>query len=150
MPSLPFQKTLVNAVIFGRKPGTVRQLRKRNPITPGDKLYIFTGMRTPKCKRHGHHICVGIFDIQIDTKQRMIVIDGVPLIPIIRHWFATTDIQGTENDFFDFFEKMNYQRPLVYICWNHEVYEMLLHWLSSERDRLGMLPYVGTTKLFRA
>lgn len=116
MPALPFQPSLIDAVMRGTKPGTVRQVRQRHPIKPGDTLHLFTGMRTPKCKRHGEHTCVKVYPIAIDCIQKKIWLDGVELIPIIRHWFACTDIQGSEQDFFDFFEPPTIPPPAGVDC----------------------------------
>ena len=50
MPSLNFQKQFVELIESGKKRQTVRPVRK-NPIKVGDKLYLFTGLRTKKCRR---------------------------------------------------------------------------------------------------
>jgi hypothetical protein len=121
-------------VIRGDKPGTVRQINSKRPVRSGDNLYIFTGMRTKKCKRHGSHYCQKVYPIKIDWKTKTITLDGVQLIPIVRHWFATTDIQGSEQDFFDFFEKMKYQKPLVWIVWDIDTAMKVDEWLKSERE----------------
>lgn len=133
MPSLPFQQRLIKPVMTGTKPGTVRQLRQRNPIKVGDQLYIFSGYRTKQCKRHGWHICKAVYPIEINCKRKTISLAGIELVPIIRHWFAATDIQGSETEFFEFFKKMNYKRPLVWIVWDSEVVTMVNQWLLSQR-----------------
>jgi hypothetical protein len=120
----------------GDKPGTVRQINQHRPVRSGDDLYIFTGMRTKNCKRHGSHYCQKVYPIKIDWENKIITLDGVILIPIIRHWFATTDIQGSEQDFFDFFQKMKYKKPLVWIVWDHQTVEMIDQWL--ELDSVAM------------
>lgn len=140
MPALSFQPRLIKAVMNGTKPGTIRQLRKSNLIKPGDVIYIFTGMRTKQCKRHGEHVCAKVYPIAVDWAQKIISIDGVVLIPIVRHWFACTDIQGTEDEFFEFFRKMNYKQPLVYICWNSNVADMIKEWLTTEAARIVNSP----------
>lgn len=48
MPALNFTK-FISAVEDGSKPLTIRDIRK-NPIRPGDVLYMFTGMRTRQCR----------------------------------------------------------------------------------------------------
>lgn len=50
MPSLNFHKQFVLLIESGQKRQTIRPKRK-NPIKVGDKLYLFTGLRTKKCKR---------------------------------------------------------------------------------------------------
>lgn len=131
MPAIPFQPRLIEPALNGNKPGTVRQVRKKNPIKAGHTLYFFTGMRTPKCFNHGQRTCVKVYNISIDCIQKKIWLEGVELIPIIRHWFAVTDIQGPEQMFWDFFTKQKYDRPLVYICWDAETVAALDQWINS-------------------
>jgi len=133
MPSIGFQPRLVPSVMRGDKPGTVRQINNKRPVRSGDNLYIFTGMRTKKCKRHGIHYCQKVYPIKINWLTKTIWLDGIELIPIVRHWFATTDIQGSEQDFFDFFEKMKYQKPLVWIVWDIDTVNMIDECLISQR-----------------
>lgn len=132
MPQIPFQHNLINAVISGRKPFTVRQLRKKNPVKPGDKLHIYTGSRTKQAFKHCEHICCGVLPIKVDFKNKQVYIDNVILDPLIKHWFTTTDIQGTEDEFFDFFKKMKYKRPLVLIIYNHKVFELIGDYLFDK------------------
>lgn len=50
MPSLNFQKQFVPLIESGEKRQTIR-LERKVPIKAGDKLYLFTGLRTKNCKR---------------------------------------------------------------------------------------------------
>ena len=50
MPALNFQKQFVPLIESGKKRQTIRPEGK-NPIEAGDKLYLFTGLRTKSCKR---------------------------------------------------------------------------------------------------
>lgn len=133
MPDISFQPRLIEAVMNGAKPGTVRQLRK-HPIKPGDRICIVTGQRTKKYKRHGFRTCVKVYPIAIDCIQKKIWIDGVELIPIIKHWFCITDIQGPQQLFWDFFDAQRYQRPLVYICFDGQTQIELDEWLTSNKQ----------------
>lgn len=141
MPALPFQPKLKPAILNGTKPGTVRQVRLKNPIKPGDTLYHFTGMRTKKCKKFHTNKCVAVFDIHIDCIHRSITIEGVKLVPIVAHWFAVTDIAGTEAEFFEFFEKQIYQRPLVWIVWDKTTAIEMLRWLNHCRTHAHHLNF---------
>ena len=49
MPAVNFQKRFAPAVANGKKRQTIRKVRKR-PIKKGDKLYLYTGMRTKQCR----------------------------------------------------------------------------------------------------
>ena len=50
MPAYNFQEQFAPAVVFGEKRQTIRKPRKR-PTRRGDKLYLYTGMRTKQCRR---------------------------------------------------------------------------------------------------
>ena len=50
MPSLSFQSQFIELIQSGNKRQTIRPIRK-NPIKAGDKLYLFTGLRTKKCMK---------------------------------------------------------------------------------------------------
>lgn len=64
MPALNFQKQFAPAVKAGTKKQTIRSIRKR-PFKKGDKLYLFTGMRTKNCVRLKDAICKSVFTIKI-------------------------------------------------------------------------------------
>lgn len=50
MPALNFERRFVEAILSGRKTSTLRLPRKR-PIKVGDRLYLYTGMRTKYCRK---------------------------------------------------------------------------------------------------
>lgn len=76
MPSLSFQKQFVPGVLamldpdYARrnkvkpKTTTIRAMRKR-PFKKGDKLFLFSGLRTTQCKRLGECICMKVENIRI-------------------------------------------------------------------------------------
>lgn len=77
MPALNFQKRFVRLVESGEKRQTIRAYRRdgRDP-KPGDTLYLFTGMRTKRCRRLREVECVARFrifidhhDLQIDNRR---------------------------------------------------------------------------------
>jgi len=49
MPALNFQERFATPVQNGQKRQTIRRIWKR-PIKAGDTLYLYTGMRTHKCR----------------------------------------------------------------------------------------------------
>ncbi len=71
MPSLNFKSRFVDAIEQGRKRQTIRKLRKR-PFKAGDTLYLFTLMRTARCRRIGQAICSGVNDIRIEPGQILV------------------------------------------------------------------------------
>lgn len=58
MPALNFKKEFPPLILAGKKPFTLRALRKdgRDPKA-GDTLYLFTGMRTKACERFAVKRC---------------------------------------------------------------------------------------------
>lgn len=56
MPALNFKEQFTEAVESGLKKQTIRTVRK-NPIKVGDTLYLYTGMRTKKCRQLKTVIC---------------------------------------------------------------------------------------------
>ena len=52
MPALNFNDQFVEAVESGKKPNTIRAMRKR-PFKVGDRLYHYNRMRRPECRKLG-------------------------------------------------------------------------------------------------
>lgn len=90
MPSLSFQQQFVPgiyamlskdyAVRTKVKPKitTIRKARKR-PFKKGDRLFLFSGLRTKKCVRLGEVICTKVEDVTIEKvadQYYMIAING--------------------------------------------------------------------------
>lgn len=55
MVSFNFQPDFVDHILSGRKKQTIRQSKRCNV---GDKMHLFTGLRTRNCKRIADVICV--------------------------------------------------------------------------------------------
>ncbi len=79
MPALNFSEKFAPLVESGEKRQTIRKLRKdgRDP-KPGDTLYLYTGMRTKKCRKIGEAECLLVEPVQINS--RIAVINGCVLI----------------------------------------------------------------------
>ncbi len=73
MPSLNFSK-FVDKVENGSKPFTIRKKRKR-PIKVGDPLFLYTGLRTSKCRQletpNDPTFCQGIYPVMISKEGAM-------------------------------------------------------------------------------
>ena len=67
MPLLNFQKRFVTQVESGRKRQTIRAMRKI-PFKVGDKLFLYTGLRTKDCRKLGEVICERVRHILIEMK----------------------------------------------------------------------------------
>lgn len=63
MPALNF-KIFIDKILSGEKRQTIRPSRKY-PVKQGDKLYLYTGMRTKNCRKLGESICSKIIPISI-------------------------------------------------------------------------------------
>lgn len=66
MPVLNFQARFAEIVRTGSKRQTIRARRKdfRNPKR-GDRLYLYTGMRTKQCRKLGEARCLSVEGIQV-------------------------------------------------------------------------------------
>ena len=73
MPAYNFQGRFADDVEVGRKRQTIRQKRKRR-TKKGDPLYLFTGMRTPHCRKLRDTTCRRVRPIQIG--KNVIRVDG--------------------------------------------------------------------------
>jgi len=77
MPAINFQSQFAPMVESGAKRQTIRAKRK-NPIVAGDKLFLYTGMRTKKCRKLKEVECIAVFDILIEPTQ--CTIGGVKMV----------------------------------------------------------------------
>lgn len=69
MPAYNFQGQFVPYIEDESKPHTVRADRKDGKVPkPGDTLYLYTGMRTKKCRKIGEAICFLVQKIKISEE----------------------------------------------------------------------------------
>lgn len=68
MPSLNFQPRFAELVASGTKRQTIRPLGKRT-IEPGDRLSLFTGLRTKQVRRLGETDCTETLSIRMDLRD---------------------------------------------------------------------------------
>jgi len=64
MPVLNFKAQFAEMVADGRKRQTIRAMRK-HPIKLGDKLFLYTGMRTRLCMKLGETDCTEALPIEV-------------------------------------------------------------------------------------
>jgi hypothetical protein len=69
LPALNFT-VFVDKILSGEKQQTIRPIRKR-PIKPGDKIYLYTGMRHKNCRKLGEAFCdrIQLVSLTIFSKQ---------------------------------------------------------------------------------
>lgn len=104
MPALNFQARFADAVANGTKRQTIRAHRKdgRDPKV-GDTLYLYTGMRTKKCRKLGEAVCTSVVAVEM-TDLGLIV--GSHLQPCHkRDEIARADGFRNEYDMMCWFEK---------------------------------------------
>lgn len=105
MPLFNFKKQFAVDVENGKKRQTIRAKRKdgRNPHV-GDKLYLYTGMRTKSCRKLGEAVCLSVEQIMI--YESGIVIEG-KWITTVKEELDFIKADGFNNvfDFFSFFNK---------------------------------------------
>lgn len=122
MPALNYKKEFAEAVRKKQKCCTVRALRKR-PFKEGIVLYHYTGMRTSSCIKLLENKAVAVFDIAIESEDRVYVNRN-----LMKHVDLRTlaQIDGFEEvePFINYF-KTNHGFPFKgqLIMWN-EIYSM--------------------------
>jgi hypothetical protein len=116
MPYYNFKKQFAHLVELGRKPHTIRP-RRRRPTRTGDKLYLYTGMRTAACRLLRIERCYATSPITISEEG--IVCNGLAMPPRDRERFARFDGFSNWSQMREFF-RSQYGLPtrnLELICW---------------------------------
>lgn len=103
MPALNFKRDFVDAIQRGEKRQTIRQVRNRQ-IRPGDKLALYTGMRTAQCWKIGDAICEDVRPIQITEREMMLA--GRPLETLEQMDMARADGFSSHIDMRLFFKRL--------------------------------------------
>lgn len=105
--SFGFRKDFAELVRLGMKRQTIRQHRKDGRVPkPGDRVHLFSGLRTPRVRRLGTGKVVDCFPIYMDLLehgQRYIVSNGVRLAPGEANEFAKLDGFPSAVRMFDWF-----------------------------------------------
>ena len=101
MPALNFKKQFAHDVSAKKKRQTIRSTRKR-PFKEGDKLFLYTGMRTKYCRSLGEAVCKKVSNIKITKTSVRINLKYLS-------WSQITDLAiadgfGGITDFLAFFE----------------------------------------------
>lgn len=104
MPAYNFKKQFADLVESGKKRQTIRKLRKR-PTVAGDKLFLYTGMRTKRCMLLMKTTCALVFPITIQVDERVIFWgDAAEVMPkLTAKCFVQADGFVNFDDFFEFF-----------------------------------------------
>lgn len=113
MPAYNFKKEFAAKVLDGSKPFTIRAPRKRKTVK-GDRLFLFTGMRTRNCVKLLDTIAADVFVIVITSDA--VYINDVCLMESMKEGFARLDGFNSYTDFLKFHEP-NFNKPIDMIVW---------------------------------
>ncbi len=106
MPLLGFKKQFAPLVENGTKRQTIRAKRRdgKDPRV-GETLYLYTGLRTKKCRKLGEEICKSVEEIMID--HHGINVAGKWLSVSERDALAQADGFPSYKEMKEFFEKVH-------------------------------------------
>ncbi len=130
MPALNFQKQFAPAILAGRKPFTLRALRKdgRDPKA-GQPLYLFTAMRTKQCRKIAEKQCKFAVTISLSWRCVTIATIGMLLKDSELESFSRLDGFNSYDEFSRFHEvhmlMENKQMRLISWVTRDELKEML-------------------------
>ena len=102
MPAINFKKQFTDQILCGEKRQTIRPVRE-NPIKLGDKLFLYTGMRTKQCRKLKEVICRDVWPITINVGR--IVFDDQDMGMLGMADIVRRDGFQKVKDFFEFFER---------------------------------------------
>jgi hypothetical protein len=100
MPAYNFKKQFASLVERGEKRQTLRLPRKR-PTKAGERLKLYTGMRTKQCRLLLEVVCRSVTPVTIDNHS--IFMDGKRLDVVDSVRFAKADGFERIEDFIEFF-----------------------------------------------
>lgn len=96
MPAINFQTQFAPKILDGTKVFTLRALRKdRRDPKMGDRLYLFTAMRTKKCRKIAEQPCR--FAAMILLSHRSITIPGLAILTNEQQMEAFARLDGFGN-----------------------------------------------------
>jgi len=102
MPAYNFKPQFVEPILNKSKPHTIRMPRK-NPTEAGDRIYMYTGLRTKQAKKFAESIVVAVLPIIIYSYSGFIRKDGILFKDDEVIALARNDGFPSPREFFDFF-----------------------------------------------
>ena len=110
MPALNFKKQFAPHVESGRKRQTIRAYRKdgRDP-KPGQRLYLYTGMRTKECRKLKEAECKATAPIELGTGQLGdgIILNGRELDGVDRARVSRADGFACASEMLKWFKRVH-------------------------------------------
>lgn len=107
MPAINFKQQFIAPVASGKKRQTIRKPRKRQTV-PGDKLYLYSGMRTKAVLKLREVECIAVIPIYISASS--VRLDSIDLKASEIDNLARLDGFNTTEEFYEFF-KLNHGVP---------------------------------------
>ena len=104
MPALNFRSEYVPMIKSGKKKMTIRRVRKKGNPKAGDRLMLYTGMRSPSCELIKTVECSAVVPITLFW-DGMVVKDGRKLLPLETQAVAISDGFESSEDFINFFKE---------------------------------------------
>lgn len=105
-----FERSLAMQILSGEKRQTIRRASpKWENVKAGDKLTLYTGLRTKSCRKLGEAVVESITPITIDTELSNVAVE-TPLGDFNLDLPALNDLVARDGfvsnpDFFNFFER---------------------------------------------
>lgn len=127
MVAYNFKSRFADLVEAGRKPHTIRDDKHNGRhAEPGDKLQLYTGMRTRNCRKLRDFICIATYPIDIDERREIVYLktetEWLPLSVLQISELAISDGFNSPDEFFEFF-RIRCDRILIQ--WQE------VHWLKQ-------------------
>jgi hypothetical protein len=92
MPQVGFKKQFIQKVMTEEKPFTLRELRKDGRDTrAGQTLYIYTGLRSKQCQKHGEKPCRFAVTVNLSWRSILIPTIGSLKTPALLESFSRLD-----------------------------------------------------------
>jgi hypothetical protein len=118
MPAYSFKVQFVKLIEEGAKVHTIRRMRK-NPTKPGQLLWLYTGMRTKKCRLIMDAVCTSVVPVKIYPKLGRVVLNGRMLSLDETLRLAVRDGFSNHMEFFEFFklyppEVLEFELEMIY------------------------------------
>ena len=118
MVAYSFMKRFAEKVESGIKPHTIRDNHwNGRHAKAGDKLQLYTGMRTRQCRKLLDALCLGVWEIDIrDSNVRILNLTGwAKLSPAEVESLAIGDGFDSVDEFFEYFKE---PADRVLIAWD--------------------------------
>jgi hypothetical protein len=113
MAAYNFQERFVGPILSGTKTQTIRPVGKRRHAKPGERLQLYTGMRTASCRKilEEDPVCLQVQSVELnflptDVSNWLIAVDGQFLLREAFDEFASRDGFNSIEEMAETFRKL--------------------------------------------